>query len=125
MKHLLVLMLIPATVFGQVQYIEKNTPAPYSGFLFTVEAERANRKSLLDLDVYKQLDESNKRMLELRIQENKVLTDQYTLWKTQSESLSKQLVDANNNSFWKSLLYFGLGCVVTTGLAFAVTRATR
>lgn len=125
MRHLWLLLLIPTLTWGQVQYLPKDTPAPYTGYLFTPEAEKANRKSLLDLDIYKQLDESNKRILDLRMQENKVLTEQYQLWKEQSDSLSKQLVSARNDTFWKSLVYFGLGCIVTTGLAFAVNKATK
>jgi len=125
MRHLWLLFLIPMLSFGQVQYLPKDTPAPYTGYLFTPEAEKANRKSLLDLDIYKQLDESNRRILDLRVQENKVLTEQYQLWKGQSDSLSKQLVSARNDTFWKSLVYFGLGCLVTTGLAFAVNKATK
>jgi hypothetical protein len=125
MRHLWLLLLIPTLTWGQVQYLPKDTPAPYTGYLFTLEAEKANRKSLLDLDIYKQLDESNKRILDLRLQENKVLTEQYQLWKGQSDSLSKQLVSARNDTFWKSLVYFGLGCLVTTGLAFAVNKATK
>lgn len=125
MRSIITLLLISATATAQVQYIQKDTPAPYSGYLFTIEAEKANRKSLLDLDVYKELDASNKRMLELRVQENKILDSQYQLWKGQSESLSKQLVSARNDTFWHSLLYFSLGCLVTTGLAFAVNKATK
>lgn len=125
MRALIASLLISATSVAQVQYIQKDSIAPYTGYLFSIEAERVNRKSLLDLDVYKQLDESNKRMLDLKIQENKLLTEQYLLWKTQSDNLSKQLISARNDTFWHSLLYFGLGCLVTTGLAFAVNKATR
>lgn len=125
MRSFIALTLISSISFAQVQHLDKGQAAPFEGYIFSLEAERANRKSLLDLDVYKALDESNKRMLELRVQENQILTQQYNLWKTQSESLSKQLVESNNNSFWKSLLYFSLGALVTTGIAFGVTRATR
>lgn len=125
MRYFLLLFLISYNCIAQVQYVKKGDTVPYTGFLFTEEAERANRKSLLDLDIYKEIDESNKRMLDLRVQENKILTEQYQLWKGQSESLSKQLVSARNDTFWKSLVYFGLGCIVTTGLAFAVNKATK
>lgn len=125
MRQLGLLLLIPTLVFGQVQHVNKGEPSPYEGYVFTLDAERNNRKQLLDLDIYKQLDESNKRMLDLRVSENKVITEQYQLWKEQSNSLSKQLISARNDSFWKSLVYFGLGALITTGLAFGVSRATR
>lgn len=125
MKSFLCLLLISATATAQVQYIQKDAPAPYTGYIFSIESEKANRKSLLDLDVYKELDASSKRMLELKTQENTILTQQYVLWKDQSASLSKQLVSARNDTFWHSLLYFSLGCIITTGLAYGVNKATR
>jgi hypothetical protein len=117
--------MIPSLCLGQVQHINKGEPSPFEGFVFSIDAERSNRKQLLDLDIYKQLDESNKRMLDLQIKENSIVTQQYILWKDQSASLSKQLVSARNDSFWKSLVYFSLGALITTGLAFGVSRATR
>jgi hypothetical protein len=50
---------------------------------------------------------------------------QLTLYRTHNEQLAKDLVDARDSSFWKSLLYFGLGALVTTGIAFGVHQATR
>jgi hypothetical protein len=108
-----------------VVFLRKGEQAPFEGYHFSLEAEEKNRKSLLDLDIYKELDASNRRMLDLKTQENTILTQQYTLWKDQSASLSKQLVSARNDTFWHSLMYFTLGCLVTTGLAFAVNKATR
>ena len=125
MKSFLCLLLISSTALGQVVHLDKGTPAPVEGYLFSLDAEKANRKSLLDLDIYKELDASSKRMLDLKTQENTILTQQYVLWKDQSASLSKQLVSARNDTFWHSLLYFSLGCIITTGLAYGVNKATR
>jgi hypothetical protein len=125
MKSFLCLLLISSIASAQVVHLDKGSPSPFEGYLFSIESEKANRKSLLDLDIYKELDASNRRMLDLKTQENTILTQQYVLWKDQSASLSKQLVSARNDTFWHSLLYFGLGCLVTTGLAYAVNKATR
>jgi hypothetical protein len=125
MKHLYLLLLIPSLTFGQVVSVKKGDPSPYDGYLFSIEAEAKNRKMLLDLDVYKALDESNRRMLDLKTKENQVLTEQYNLWKTQSDSLSKQVIESQDKSFWRSLLYFGAGVLATTAIVYGVNQASR
>lgn len=121
----LALLLIPSLALGQVQSIKKNEPAPYDGFIFTVEAEAKNRKLLLDLDIYKALDESNRRIIDLKTRENLILAEQYNIWKAQSDSLSKQVIEANDKSFWRSLLYFGIGVITTTAIVYGVNQASK
>lgn len=117
-KLLLLLGLTPALLFGQVKYIEKGIPAPYSGYLFTEDAELTNRKTLIEhkfmlqeLDLYKQNED--------------ILIKQADLWKNQSRDLADQLNKKERMTFWENTLYFALGALVTTGLAFGVSRATR
>jgi hypothetical protein len=125
MNKLLILLLIPSLTLAQVTSVKKGEAAPYDGYLFTVEAEAKNRKLLLDLDVYKALDESNRRIIDLKTRETLILTEQYNIWKSQSDSLSKQVIEANDKSFWRSLLYFGIGVVTTTAIVYGVNKASR
>lgn len=117
-KYLILLALIPTIGLGQVKYIKKGDPAPYEGYIFTIEAELDNRKTLIEHDfTLKQVD--------LYKANQDVLNKQVELWKSQSKTLSDQLVKKEQNTFWQNTLYFALGALVTTGLAFGVSRATR
>lgn len=103
---------------AQPKYIEKGTPAPFTGFLFSAEDELKNRKELIELDGYRQ-------KYPLLNENNEILKQQVNLWRTQSEDLSKQLIRQERSTFWQNLGYFALGAVLTTGMAFAVNQATN
>lgn len=110
---------------GPIQYLTQGTPAPYNGYIFTEEAEQKNRLQLIEGNYFKSLDSVNQEYL-LNLHKQMELSDkQRILWREESERLSKQLVAQQDSSFWKQVLFFGLGCVVTTGLAFAVNKATK
>lgn len=117
-KSLFLLVFTSTMCLGQVKYIDKGTAAPYSGYLFTVDAELENRQKLIDYSI-------NKQQLELYRQNEEILTKQVELWRGQSRDLSLELVKKERMSFWQNTLYFALGAVVTTGLAFGVSRAIR
>lgn len=128
MKRLSLMALLlfrTAMADGLVTYIDKGTPAPYNGFLFNKEAELDNRKSLIDGEMYKQLSDLKDKKIDFLNKDISYANTQTELWKNQSDSLSKQLVDQRDSSFWKYALFFVLGCAVTTGIAFAVKGATR
>lgn len=124
-QALFLTLLTSLNALGQVQYLDKGIPAPYSGFLFTPEAEKANRLRLLERDYFEQLDVQNKHLIELQVAQTAIVQQQVDLWKGQSENLSKQLTEMKDNSFWKSLLYFGLGCILTTAVVFGVNKASK
>jgi hypothetical protein len=111
-------MSLSFNTLAQVQYIEKGTQAPFTGYLFTPEAELKNRKDLIQLDMFRQT-------VPLLEQNNTLLTKQVDLWRTQSDELSKQLIRQERSTFWQNLGYFALGAVLTTGLAFAVNQSTK
>lgn len=125
MRHLFILCLLPSLVFGQVKYVEKGEPAPFTGYLFTPEKEGEVRQDVESLKYYKLLDESNQRIIALKDKELAAVNANYAIWQKQSEQLSKELEDAKSNSFWRQTLYFGLGALLTTGLAFAVNKSTK
>jgi hypothetical protein len=110
---------------GEVRYLDKSQPAPYNGYLFDLEAEKANRLELLDLDFYKALNVQNKSVIELHKTQTALVEEQAKLWRKQSDNLATQLVEARDNQFWRSALYFLAGAALTTGLAFAVSKSTK
>lgn len=118
LKTMLIALLIPAVSFGQVKYIEKDTPAPYTGFLFTPEKEQQIRLTLIEHDFLK---------LELEVYKdtNKLLQERANLWQKQSTELANELVKKERLTFWQNTLYFGLGAILTGVLAVGVSRAVR
>ena len=100
-----------------VIYLPKETPAPYTGFLFTQEKTKEVRIGLIDRDTYKTLNESLNKTIEMckdnaSIQEKKV-----NILLTQNDKLSQDLYSARQTSTWENTLWF-FGGVVLTGLIF-------
>ena len=122
----LVLMLsISMSSFGQVKYVEKGQKVPYTGYLLTPEKEKETRFKLIDLDYYKKLSDINTKRLDNSFKQNELLSKQVILWKDQSTNLAEQLVNRESKSFWKSIMYFGLGALITVGLTYSVNQASR
>jgi myo-inositol-1-phosphate synthase len=119
------LLLVNQVLAQDVVYLKKGEVTPYEGYLFSQAKESEVRLKLLDADVYKQLDASNQRIIGYHVQEKALLQQQANLWHTQADSLSKQLVNAEDRSFWRNTLFFLAGALITTGIAYGVTRATR
>jgi len=122
---LLISMFTINVAMAEVKFIEKDKPAPYSGFLFSPTAELENRLKLMDLEYFKNLTNNQNKLIDLKNKETELLAEQVKLWKDQSESLSKELTRKENYSFWKNLLYFGLGAAITTTIVFGVNKASK
>lgn len=119
MRFLMLLILISSVskAADDVVPISKGTPAPMDGVLMSTDKARELKNELLDKDMLQ------KQVGIYKLNEE-LLGSQVTLWRTQSDSLSKQLTE-QKNSFWSNTGFFLLGAAVTTGLAFGVSRATR
>jgi hypothetical protein len=123
MKKLLVYLLLMCS-FSQVVYgddaggvvlLEKNSPAPYSGFLFT--QEKAERVRLLDLD-YKQELKKN----EFLTTENVIYLERIKLKDEQIDLLAKRVVDDKDDALWSKIGFFLIGSVLTGAIAIGVSR---
>ncbi len=125
MKRLSLILLFSSQAIAQVKYVEKGTPAPYDGYLFTPEKEQEVRQANESLKYYKLVDETSQRILTLKDNEIKLLTESSTIWHNQSIELSKQLEASKDSSFWRQALYFGLGAVLTTAITFGVNQASK
>ena len=119
------LSLISHIAAAQVKYVEKGEPAPYTGYLFTPEKELEVRQANEALKYFKLADETNTRIIKLKDDELVLVRQQADIWKNQSDALSKELQEQKNSGFWKQTLYFGLGALLTTALAFGVNKATK
>ena len=102
----------------QVAEVKKGDQAPFTGVLFGPKEDMELRKQILEREYLLKENELIKKQSEL-------LQQRTELWKKQSEDLSKELVDSQNDSFWKKAAFFALGSVATIGMAFAVRGATK
>lgn len=114
-----------AQACNPVLHIDKGTPAPCEGFIFSLDKEQEIRKQLEEYKTLKFINANLELIIKLKDSQIDILGQQVTLWQDQSTRLSKQVIESQDKSFWRSALYFGLGALVTTGLAFAVNKATK
>lgn len=124
---LLVLILSFASISAtaQVKYLEQGQQAPFTGYLFSPDKEQEARQNTEAVQHLRKLDEYNQKIIQLKDEEIQLINGQKQMWQKQSEDLSKQLQAKENSGFWKQTLYFGLGALVTTALAYGVNQATK
>lgn len=122
--YLLTFLLISSTSIAcdPVKYLEKGSPAPCTGYLFTPEKEKEVRLKVVELEYEKELNISKSKQIELYKQELQFSDERLKLWNTEALSLNKELVKRQNNDFLKSALFFLLGAAVTTGITYAVNK---
>lgn len=115
MKYLLFLLSINVCFSDQVKYIKHGDPAPFTGYIFDLEAEQKNQLSLL-----------RKNNLELQVslfKENEQdLMKNSAMWKSVATENTERLVKIQGYTFWQNALFFGLGVVVTGGLAIGLSK---
>ncbi len=102
----------------EVKYIKKGDPAPFTGYIFDLEAEQKNQASLLRKD-----------QLELQVslfKENEAdLLKNNNMWRSVATENTERLVKMERYSFWQNALFFGLGVVVTGGLAIGLAQGIK
>jgi hypothetical protein len=128
MKRTLAFILIlacPTVGMAQVAYVTKDQPSPYTGYLFTLDAELQNRMKLEQLKTVLIEKSNDEQLLALKDAYIKDDTTEIAMWKVEAQDLSKQVVEQQSSTFWHSILYFGLGVISATAMAFAVSHATR
>ena len=94
--------------------LNQGDKAPYAGVL--LPTARAQRLDVLNLSL-----SSCQKIGTLKDDENTVLVQRLNNAQNENKELASQL----EPSIWGKLGAFALGSLVTTGIAFAVTRATR
>lgn len=125
MIKFLFIFIISFNLCAQVKYIDKDTPAPYNGYLFTVEKTKEVRKDLIEKD---RLTEFNKVLQEnIKIQETVISNQkvQVTELLSQNEKLVKE-VDANaSTSTFSKVLWFGLGVAASGFAVYGAAQLTK
>ena len=124
MKFLLVFVLsISIAQAGNTVVLAKNQPAPFDGVLFSKEMEKQIRQIDLDNAYLKQQNNSLSRLNAISEEETTIVTKRYENMLLKANELAEKQVKMENNSFWKSTLYFVAGAALTGLITYSVTRA--
>jgi hypothetical protein len=116
---LLLIVLTPLNALADdAKFLEKGQIAPFDGFL--LDREKATKVRLLDIDYQEAL--KTKDYLQ---KDNEVYIQRLDNMKNYNDRLAKENVELRENSIWSKLGFFVLGALVTTGIAYGVTRATK
>lgn len=120
MKKLIIILLLISNVCysDQSTYLNKDDKAPYDGFL--LDREKASKVRLLDIDYKEAL-----KTQEYLKTDNELYVKRLENMTQENDRLSKQLVEARDPNIWDKIGFFFLGALVTTGIAYGVSRATR
>jgi hypothetical protein len=119
-KNLLIgLIIVSLTNNGFAQdsiAINKGTPAPFSGILFTKQKSEQIRNELIERDQFKIF---NKTLLDNSEIQQKIIGNQklqVEILLNQNERLVKQTEKAETMSNWQRATWFGLG-IISAGFA--------
>lgn len=114
---LIVLSLISSPVYAEnAVYLEKDKPAPFTGFLITEQKAKEYQLTDIKLTEVTALNESLKKSLVLQQDVINLTNKKADLAVSGMERLSKQLYDERGLTSYERLLWFGLG-VVAVGIA--------
>lgn len=108
-----------------ITYIEKDKPAPYEGYIFTIDKTKDTRIKLLERDTFQGLNVSLTTTNTFLQQNSDFKDKQIKLVQDRNDQLSQALKDSQSSSNLEKILWFSLG-VVGTGLAvWGVKEITR
>jgi hypothetical protein len=96
--------------------LKAKQPAPYDGLLFSQEKAEEVKTKLIEGDQMKLLNDSLLKSISIYKDNDSIYTQKVNLLQQQNDSLAKSLYDERSSNFWRSVLFMGLGIVVT-GLA--------
>lgn len=127
--NILIISFVTSTATGQcpqpVVVIKKGEVAVCDGFLFSPEAEKRAATARDDAKYYKELTDKLFERQDLATKERDILERRLNLYVEQSRTLSEALTKKQHEDFWQKALYFGLGAVITGGVAYGVVKTLK
>jgi hypothetical protein len=106
-------------------FIEKDTPAPFSGYLFTEQAGKELKLKLVDLEYFKQLSTSLQNQVDLYVKIDLKTQEKLNVLSTQNDKLAQTAYNASSLNAWEKGGYFLLGVAAAILAAFAVKQVVR
>ncbi len=127
MKYIVIMLLFSSVsqATDSVVYLPKDQKAPYDGYLFTPDMEKEVRLNTINLKYSEELNASLVKINAIHKDNLQILDQRVKLYQDQSDSLAKSLESSRSTSFFEKTLYFGLGAIITGGIAYGVTKSLR
>lgn len=117
MKTMLKIFLISSislNSFAQVTYLEKNKPAPYTGYLFTPEKTIEVKNDLIDLETQKKLNKNYRKKIDLQIKKIKLREEQIDYYKARNHQLHTDIDSIKRVNNYERAGWFVLGILATS-----------
>jgi hypothetical protein len=110
---------------ADVVFLDKNKPAPFSGYLFGEEEAQNARNAVIDRDRYRLLSDSLQHTVNLQSENIKLEEKRVELYKTKTDELAKELYSARTVNNWERVGWFILGIAATTAAGYAISHVSR
>lgn len=101
----------------QPSLLEKDKPAPFTGYLFSPEDTAKLRGELVEKDGLVKINESYQRSIDLYQKNEEILNNKVNVLLNQNDQLSNSLYKEKTLSSFEKVLWF-VGGVLITGFAF-------
>lgn len=108
-----------------VTYLPKDTPAPYTGYLFSIPKEKEIRLNNEKLQLQDLRVQSLEKINQSQAENLLIMEKRVEGYQKQSDELYKTIAEQNSNSFLANFGYFALGAVTTGFITWGVVRITK
>jgi hypothetical protein len=106
-------------------YLAKDKKAPYAGILLPVERAANVRKSLIELETTKAINESYVKSIQMYKQSIQLTEDKYNTLLDQNDKLSLALIESRKSNELQKIIWFGFGVLATGFALYGAKKATQ
>jgi len=124
MFKIFLISLISLNSKADVVYIERNEPAPYTGYLFTPSKAIEVKNKLIDLETQKKLNANQKKIINLQVEQLELKDEQIHYYKQRNVKLHEDLESIKKVNNYERAGWFVLG-VLATSLAIKGAQELR
>lgn len=118
--------LIPKSSLAEdVVIVEKNSPAPFTGFLFPREKAQEVRIKLLENDRLNDMISSYNKSIDLYKKNEDVQNQKVNILLEQNDKLAKSLGDARTVSTFERVAWFIGGMLVTSAAVYGASKLAK
>lgn len=106
-------------------YLEKDSKAPYAGILLPVEKATNVRKSLIELDALRAINESYAKSIQMYQNAIQLNDQKYNTLSEQNDKLSVALVESRKSADLQKIIWFGFGVIATGFAVYGAKKITQ
>jgi len=106
-------------------YLEKDSKAPYAGILLPVEKATNVRKSLIELDALRAINESYVKSIQMYQNAIQLNDQKYNTLSEQNDKLSIALVESRKSADLQKIIWFGFGVIATGFAVYGAKKITQ